>query len=118
MSQILQWLQRISTDLPENSEDTLSQVCFSGRMQFFSLQQHSHSLSKCRPEFGVGNVSGSAWVHQGGQERTAQAKKSFLSPGPGSAEATNCICLKLDKACWERPRLSKVLTLGILLQIS
>lgn len=98
--------------------NTLSEVCFSGRTQFFSLQQHSHSLSKCRPEFSVGNASGSARVHQGGQERTVRAKKSFLSPGPGSTDATDCICFKLDKACWERPRLSKVLTLGILLPIS
>lgn len=58
LSQILQWLQRIST-VGFTREgwgywiNTLQQVRFSGRMQFFNLQQHSHALSTCRPEFSV-----------------------------------------------------------------
>lgn len=81
-------------------------------MRFFSLQQHSHSQSQCRPDFSVGSVTGPARGQRGG---TAQAHTSFLSPGAGSADATNCICLKLDKACLERGKRMKVLTLEILL---
>lgn len=52
---------RSLTDGPEKGEGTsfvLShKFALVAECSFFSLQQHSHSLSKCRPEFSVGSVT-------------------------------------------------------------
>lgn len=120
VSQIPRWLWRISTVwFTEGDEGAGLVLCREfasvAECNFFSVCSSAPALYPNANLKLAGNASGSA---RGGQEGTAWAKKSFPNPGPGSADATNSTCFKLDRAWQERPRLSKVLTLGTLLQIS
>lgn len=82
-------------------------------MQFFSLQQHSHSLSKCRPELECWHCD---CLCMGASEDWLPRCRCFLSPGAGSADATSCIHLELNRA-W-RGRLTKLLIQEISLHTS
>lgn len=64
-------------------------------MQFFSLQQHSHSVSSYRSESSVVNPRAPCGAAGMPGEHCLDREK--LSK-PGSADATNCICLKIGKS--------------------